>query len=94
MLAIAKPKTSKNLNVSDLFPTYEATEHILGAEYLSLVVPPNMPLCLRHHVYGTCSALRCSRSHLLHTRPSQQLLDAIAGRMQTQLDSIIRQYPN
>jgi hypothetical protein len=94
MLAIAKPKTSKHLIVKDLFPDYATTDRILGAEFLALVIPPGQHPCLRHHIYGNCSTQRCSRGHQLRAKPSPQLLDAIAGRVQTQLDSIIRQYPN
>jgi hypothetical protein len=94
MLAIAKNKTSKHLMIKDLFPDQGAADRILGAEYLSLLTPPGQPPCLRQHIYGNCSSRICNRSHQLRIRPSPQLLDAIAGRMQTQLDSIIREYPN
>jgi hypothetical protein len=94
MLALAKPKTSKILKISVLLPTESDIERIIGPEFLGLCVPQGKPPCWRHHIYGACrDGNSCRWAHAFRTRPSPQLIEGVARRMQQRLSEIIAQHP-
>jgi hypothetical protein len=94
MLSIAKPKTSKDLKISVLLPTEGDIDRIIGPEFLGLCVPRGKPPCWRHHIYGACrEGNGCRYAHAFRTRPSTQLIDGIARRMQQRLQDIVAQHP-
>jgi hypothetical protein len=93
MLALAKPKTSKDLKVSTLFPTDADAARIVGPEFMSMVIPRGQAPCWRHHIYAACHGPACRYSHALRQRPSPQLIGGIANRMQARLNEIIAEFP-
>lgn len=94
MLALAKPRTSKSLKISTLMPTDADAERMIGPEFMALSIPRGKPPCWRHHIYGGCfERNNCRWAHGLRSKPSPQLLEAIASRMQQRLTDIIRQHP-
>jgi hypothetical protein len=94
MLALAKPRTSKNLKISTLLPTDGDAERIIGPEFMALSIPRGKPPCWRHHIYGGCAERNnCRWAHGLRNKPSPQLLEGIARRMQQRLNDIIQQHP-
>jgi hypothetical protein len=94
MLALAKPRTSKILKISVLLPTEGDIERIIGPEFLGLCVPQGKPPCWRHHIYGACrDGNSCRWAHAFRTRPSPQLIEGVARRMQQRLNEIIAQHP-
>jgi hypothetical protein len=94
MIALAKPKTSKDLKISVLLPTDGDIDRIIGPEFLGLCVPRGKPPCWRHHIYGACrEGNGCRYAHALRTKPSPQLLDGITRRMQQRLHDIVAQHP-
>jgi hypothetical protein len=93
MLALARPKTSKDLRVATLFPTDSDAARILGPEFMALVIPRGQAPCLRHHIFATCHTPGCQYSHQLRSRPSLALIEGMASRIQARLHEIIQQFP-
>jgi hypothetical protein len=94
MLALAKNRTSKSLKISTLFPTDAEAERVIGPEFLALSIPRGKPPCWRHHIYGACAGNNgCRWAHALKNRPSPQLIESIARRMQQRLNDIVQQHP-
>jgi hypothetical protein len=94
MLALAKPKTSKDLKISVLLPSDGDIDRIIGQEFLGLCVPRGKPPCWRHHIYGACrEGNGCRYAHAFRNRPSPQLIEGITRRMQQRLHDIIAQHP-
>jgi hypothetical protein len=94
MLALAKPKTSKDLKISVLLPTNGDIDCVIGLEFLGVRVPRGKPLCWRHHICGACrEGNGCCYAHTFRTRPSLQLIDGITRRMQQRLHDIVAQHP-
>jgi hypothetical protein len=93
MLALAKPRTTKDLKVSVLFPADADAARVVGPEFMSLVVPRGQSPCWRHHIYAACHTPGCRYSHTLRQRLTPQLVAGISQRMQARLDAIIREFP-
>jgi hypothetical protein len=93
LVIAARSKIGVELRAKLVFPTNEAADKILGAEYMALVSPSTKRPCLKAHVFGKCPYKQCGWAHTTSSKPSKPVMDSIATRLQARFDELAIQHP-
>ena len=93
LVIAARSKIGVDLQAKLVFPTTEAADKILGAEYMALVSPSTKRPCLKAHVFGKCAYKQCRWAHTTSSKPSKPLLDSVAARLQARFEELAIQHP-